>query len=71
MSVKEVVVLTHVHQYMFWHWMVDELYRIANLVPYLQANPDVYLHMGLGNRKLEAAFISFFNISPYVTVPLI
>ena len=63
--VREVVVIAHVHQNMFWHWVVSEFYRIFLLVPYLQANPDVYVQMGVGNKVLELAFLRMLNISAY------
>jgi hypothetical protein len=63
--VREVVVIAHVHQNMFWHWVVSELYRIFLLVPYLQANPDVYVHMSMGNKVLELDFLRMLNISTY------
>lgn len=52
-DVEQVLVLTHVHQDMFWHWMVSEAYRMLPLYHYLLAHPDIYIHINGGQSFIQ------------------
>jgi hypothetical protein len=59
--VKEVLVITHHHQEMFWHWLVNEAYRLFVALPYLQANPDIFIHIS-GGPSYAQRYERMFNI---------
>jgi hypothetical protein len=69
--VKEVVVISHTHQGMFWHLMVSEFFRIFTMLPYIQANEDVYIHLGWPYpHVLMDSLYKFINIPKYVTMTI-
>ncbi|ELR21725.1 uncharacterized protein ACA1_384600 [Acanthamoeba castellanii str. Neff] len=63
-KVKEVVVISHTHQVMFWHMMVSEYFRLSTLLPYVQANEHIYIHLGwqFPNPLIKSLY-AFLNIS--------
>lgn len=67
-KVKEVVVISHTHQVMFWHMMVSEYFRLSTLLPYVQANEHIYIHLGwqFPNPLIKSLY-AFLNISEYVS----
>jgi hypothetical protein len=70
-KVKEVVVLSHTHQGMFWHLMVSEFFRIFTMLPYIQANEDVYIHLGWAYpHVLMDSLYEFVNIPKYATMTI-
>lgn len=60
-DVKEIMVLTHEHQNMFWHWLVSEVYRILLVYRFLLANPDIYIHVWGGEVQVEK-YRRFFGL---------
>lgn len=45
LEVKEVLVITHSHHSRGWHWLIGEAYRMLVMLPYLQAHPDIFIHI--------------------------
>lgn len=57
---KEVVVISHLHQGMPWHALVSEFYRIFALLPYVQAHQDILVHVtGIKGGMQEKLFPEF------------
>lgn len=63
-DVDQVVVLTHTHQNMFWHWMVSEAYRLLLVYRFLLENPDIYIHIW-GGAPLIQKWHDIFGIDKY------
>lgn len=64
-DVEQVLVLTHVHQDMFWHWMVSEAYRMLPLYHYLLAHPDIYIHIN-GGQSFIQKYSEMYGFPKYV-----
>lgn len=65
-KVKEVAVISHSHHGMYWHFMVSEYFRIFSMLPFLQANEDIYIHLGVNEQQPTFAHLyRLLNISGY------
>ncbi len=67
-DVEQVLVLSHVHQDMFWHWMVSEAYRMLPLYHYLLAHPDIYIHIN-GGQPFIQKYSEMYGFPKYVAPP--
>jgi hypothetical protein len=65
-DVDQILVLTHVHQDMFWHWMVSEMYRMLPLYHYMLAHPDIYIHINGGDYFIPK-YVEMLGIDRYAS----
>jgi hypothetical protein len=63
--VKEVLVIMHHHQEMFWHWMMSEVYRLFVILPFIQANREIYVHIA-GGPAYALRYEAMFGIPRFV-----
>ncbi len=58
---REILVVSHLHQDMFWHWSISQFFRMFPAVEFLRQNPDIPLHLSGDsndwNRKLLAPLL--------------
>lgn len=71
--VKEIAYIHHLHQMMFWHWLMDEWYRVFHFVPFLQRHVDIpiFVHSSSGFVEradtLNGRMFQVLNISQYAS----